>query len=91
MDKFVHHQIAPYFSPSFVDVRCYFIQSRRGNQLLVYGGFCYRRDRGQSLQYWRCVKNSHKLKCYARVQTENNSVVRQVGYHTHEAEPFNFF
>lgn len=32
-----------------------------------------------------------KFKCYARVHTQNNKVVRQIGYHNHGSEELNIF
>lgn len=66
----------------------------KNEERIVYGGYCYRRERdptakitGMLKKYWRRVRSSDTiLKCYARVCTEDGIVVQQIGYHIHKPE-----
>lgn len=61
------------------------IFSSRGRPKLASDGYLYIFDRDakdKKTKYWRCEQKNH---CRARVHTLDDSVIRQVGLHSHDA------
>ena len=60
-----------------------FIQSRRGNDLLVYDGFVYTKEKiSLDKIIWRCVEYD-KHQCSGRYHTSDGEVIKIMGQHNH--------
>lgn len=62
------------------DIEYKLIPSRRGNQLLVAGGYSYTKVRAD---YWRCSSKSRTLKCDATINLKNGRIIKLNRRHCH--------
>ena len=62
-------------------------KSRKGKRVLVYRGYEYMQARFQNgVTFWRCRYN-RSLKCRSSLRTENDKVIQEPIYHSHDSCP----
>ena len=62
-------------------------KSRKGNRVLLYRGYEYLQDRFQNgVTLWRC-RYYRPLKCRSSLRTENDEVIQEQIYHSHDSCP----
>ena len=62
-------------------------KSRKGKRVLVYRGYEYMQARFQNgVTFWRCRYN-RSLKCRSSLSTENDKVIQEPIYHSHDSCP----
>ena len=64
-------------------------KSRKGNRVLLYRGYEYLHYRFQyGVTFWKC-RYYRSLKCRSSLRTENDKVIQEPIYHSHDSCPQN--
>ena len=62
-------------------------KSRKGNRVLLYRGYECLQDRFQNgVTFWR-YRYNRSLKCRSSLRTENDKVIKEPIYHSHDSCP----
>lgn len=79
-------KVVQYFQPSIEPDFIYSLKSLQPTNI-NFGGFLFMRDRViHEKHYWRCYEHQ-KIKCPARLQTENGRIISQHDQHNHQSDP----
>lgn len=79
-------KIIQYFQPSIEPEYVYSLKSLQPTNI-NFNGYLFMRDRViNDKDYWRCYEHQ-KIKCPARLQTENGRIISQHGQHNHQSDP----
>ena len=61
--------------------------SEKGREKFTYDGFIYVFDKcskiDETVKFWRCEQRG---RCKGRIHTKNNTVIKEVNIHSHEAD-----
>ena len=84
------HNICFYFRQVIFVIYSFIMEysmSQKGNRVLLYRGYEYLQDRFQNgVTFWRC-RYYRSLKCRSSLRTENDKVIQEPIYHSHDSCP----
>lgn len=84
--KLYESKIIQYFQPSIEPEYVFSLKSLLPTNI-NFNGYLFMRDRViNDKDYWRCYEHQ-KIKCPARLQTENGRIISQHGQHNHQSDP----